>query len=63
MVCVAIVHGHCDIIDTYCNDILSVLNRSTVWHDNKGSKQSNSNVKWSCEQQKLKLDAKKKHRA
>ena len=51
---------HCDMIDTYCNDIISVLSRSTVWHDNEGSKQRNSNVKWSCKLQKLKLDAKKK---
>ena len=45
----------------YCNNIISVLSRSPVWHDNEGSKRSNSNVKWSCELQKLKLDAKKKH--
>ena len=51
--------GHCDMIDTYCNDIIFVLSRSTVWHDNECSKQSNSKVKWSCELQKLKLDDKK----
>ena len=55
--------GHCDMIDTCCNDIISVLSRSTVWHDNEGSKQSNSNVKRNCEPQKLKLNAKEKHRA
>ena len=36
--------SHCDIIDTFCDDIISVL-RSTVWHDNEGSKQSNRNVR------------------
>ena len=54
--------GHCDMIDTYFNEIISVLSRSTVWHDNEGNKQSNINVKWCCRLQKLKLDAKKKHR-
>ena len=52
--------GHCDMIYTYCSKIISVLSRSTVWHDNVGCKQSNSYVKWSCERQRLKLDAKKK---
>ena len=26
--------SHCDVIDTYCHDIISVLSRSIVWHDN-----------------------------
>ena len=42
--CICCDSGNCDVIDTYCNEIISVLSRYNIWNDSEDSKKRISNV-------------------